>query len=122
MCTRLDAFPHGRIRERRMCECVRARVRRGLDVTPAVGVNRVSGRALQPAAAARCHYKPNSPQRIKASRTTTESLNFTDKTHSALYHHPLSLQLLSPSIAIAPLAQGHDLNRRGRKLEIDLQF
>lgn len=44
-----------------MCECMRARVRRGPDVTPAVGMNRVSGRALQQAAAACSHYKPDSP-------------------------------------------------------------
>lgn len=62
MCTILAAFPHGHMcaPEGHMCECVHARARRGLDVTPAAAMNRVSGRVLQQAAAACCHYKPNS--------------------------------------------------------------
>lgn len=48
-------IPHMGVCVEHMCECVCARVRRGLDVTPAVGMNRVSGRALQQAAAACSH-------------------------------------------------------------------
>lgn len=43
-----------------MCECMSMGLRRGLNVAPAVGINRVSGRARQQAAAACSHYKPDS--------------------------------------------------------------
>lgn len=74
-------------------------------------MNRVSGRALQQAAAACSHCKPGSPHST-ASRTTT---------HSAPYHLPLSLQLLTPKVLQFPLRQGHDLKSFGRKREIDLR-
>lgn len=74
----------------------------GLDVTPAVGMNRVSGRALQQAAAACSHCKHNSLICSKASRNTTGDRA---APYSAPYHHLLSLQLLISS-TVAPLSKG----------------
>ena len=112
MCAGLGDSAHGRVCVRasgeHMCECACARVRRGLGVTPAVGMNRVSGRALQPAAAACSHCRAPVSRRSKACTTTTEALTprHTVPPSTSSYHYSYYLQVLQ-----FRLSRGHDPKR-----------
>lgn len=106
MCTRLDDFAWACVCMRSTCVNVCVRVRRGLDVTPAVGMNRVSGRALQQAAAACSHCKLDSVSAPKPPGLHETLTQYIMSPTTTSYHYSYYLQVLQ-----FPLSQGHDPNR-----------
>lgn len=95
----------------RVCVCVCARPRRGLGVTPAAGMNGVSGRALQQAAAACSHYKPDSLSASKDYNWRTQHIVPSTIISS---HYSYYLQALRP----LSLSWGHGRNRREGNLKL----